>query len=103
MVGKYALQTAYLDLRCWNSYSYSQFNCPCTNTITASQATPPPDFVNNDYFCDTGASGTFSADPLWDGAGCGPLNTSCSFNSLPWFYKQLSQPTIEMRVRRKRQ
>ena len=86
--------------------SHPELNCPCTNTITASQATPPPDFVDNDYFCDTGASGTFSvifyrADPLWDGAGCGPLNTCCSFNNPPWFFKQLSRPTtgdIEMRL-----
>ena len=43
----------------------------------------------------------YSADPLWDGAGCGPLNTCCSFNNPPWFYKELPQPTtddIEMRV-----
>ena len=40
-------------------------------------------------------------DPLWDGAGCGPQNTCCSFNNPPWFYKQLPQHTtddIEMRV-----
>ena len=38
---------------------------------------------------------------MWDGAGCGPLNTCCSFNDPPWFYKQLPQPTtddVEMRV-----
>ena len=37
-------------------------------------------------------------DPLWDGAGCGPMSTCCA---PPWFYKQLPQPTtddIEMRV-----
>ena len=82
-------------------------NCPCTNSNTASRATQPPAFVRNDYFCDTGSS-THSTtnnfndmDPLWDGAGCGPLNTCCSFNNPPWFYKQLPQPTtddIEMRV-----
>ena len=83
-----------------------QFNCPCTHTPTASQATLPPAFVGNDYFCDTGASGHFSVasqpvDPLWDGAGCGPLNTCCSFNNPPWFYRQLPQHTtddIEMRL-----
>ena len=82
-------------------------NCPCTNTNTASQATQPQPFVGNDYFCDTGSSEhpnsttLYSDDPLWDGAGCGPLNTCCSFNNPPWFYKQLPQPTtdgIEMRV-----
>ena len=72
-------------------------SCPCTNINAASQATRPPTFVGNDYFCDTG-----SADnPLWEGAGCGPLSTCCSFNNPPWFYKQLPQHTtddIEMRV-----
>ncbi len=29
-------------------------------------------------------------DPLAvDGAGCGPLNTCCSFNNPPWFYKKV--------------
>ena len=40
-------------------------------------------------------------DPLWDGMGCGPSSTCCSFNNPPWFLKQLSSPTtndIEMRV-----
>ena len=81
--------------------------CPCTNIHTANSATPPPAFVGNDYFCDTGSNYLnnnnifYSDDPLWDGAGCGPLNTCCSFNNPPWFYKLLPQPTtddIEMRV-----
>ena len=80
--------------------------CPCTNTNQAAQATPPPAFVGNDYFCDTGSEEErqlifYGDDPLWDGAGCGPLNTCCSFNTPPWFYKQLPQSTsddIEMRV-----
>ena len=82
-------------------------NCPCINRDQASLATGPPAFVGNDYFCDTGSSGPFdlrtlhSDDPLWDGAGCGPLNDCCTFNNPPWFYKQLPQSTtdsIEMRV-----
>ena len=84
-------------------------NCPCTNLNQENSATPPPDFVGNDYFCDTGSSIIFrngwcySDDPLWDGDGRGLLNTCCicSFNNPRWFYKQLSQPKtddIEMRV-----
>ena len=81
--------------------------CPCTNTAISSMVPPPPPFVGEDYFCDTATnSGLFErayyiTDPLWDGAGCGPQSTCCSFNSPPWFYKQLPQPTtddIEMRV-----
>ena len=80
--------------------------CPC---ITSAQGNEPPDFVGDDYFCDSGqqehASMSppqfYSADPLWDGAGCGSVNTCCTFNTPPWFYKQLPDPTtddIEMRV-----
>ena len=82
-------------------------NCPCTNTNQARSAGQPPAFVGSDYFCDTASTDQFvnnffyGDDPLWDGAGCGPLNTCCSFNNPPWFHKQLPQPTtddIEMRV-----
>ncbi len=68
---------------------------------------PTPTFVENDYFCDTGSQGQaqsdrfYGDDPLWDGAGCGPLNTCCTFNNPPWFYKELPESTtddIEMRV-----
>ena len=81
--------------------------CSCTNTAISSMAPPPPQFVGNDYFCDTATDtgipgGVFyNSDPLWDGAGCGPQSTCSSFNSPPWFYKQLPQTTtddIEMRV-----
>ena len=81
-------------------------NCPCTNRNLASLATPPPDFVENDYFCDTGNEGVFGDifygdDPLWDGAGCGPNNDCCNLNNPPWFRKQLPSTTtdhIEMRL-----
>ncbi len=86
----------------------SYFNCPCINVTQArSSASSPPAFVGNDYFCDTGSENGvthgffYDADPLWDGAGCGPLNTCCTFNNPPWFYKELLEPTtddIEMRV-----
>ena len=64
-------------------------NCPCINRDRASLATRPPAFVGNDYFCDTGSGCPFdlrtlhSDDPLWDGAGCGPLNDCCTFNNPP--------------------
>ena len=68
---------------------------------------PPPQCVGDDYLCDTAVATApshqsfYSDYPLWDGAGCGPQSTCCSFNSPPWFYKQLPQTTtddIEMRV-----
>ena len=77
----------------------------CINTNQTSSVTLP-EFVGNDYFCDTASQGKyridfFVDDPLWDGAGCGPLNICCAFNNPPWFYKELPEPTtddIEMRV-----
>ena len=48
-------------------------------------ATPPPAFMGNDYFCDTGSNDNwnlifYNDDLMCDGAGCGPLNTCCSFS-----------------------
>ena len=79
--------------------------CPCTN-IHNRQTIPIPPYVGSDYFCDTASSQNYEYrfypdDPLWDGQGCGPLNTCCSFNNPPWFMKQLPANTrdnIEMRL-----
>ena len=79
--------------------------CPCTKTDTTYTEVLPP-FLGNDYFCDTGSRNYWQRkfypdDPLWDGRGCGPTSSCCSFNSSPWFCKQLPQPTtddIEVRV-----
>ena len=80
--------------------------CPCTSPSSA--ATRTPSFVGNDYFCETGVPPGqwwdykyYSDDPLWDGKGCGPTSTCCSFNNPPWFCKQLPQSTnadLEMRL-----
>ena len=79
--------------------------CPCTKTDAVYTGVIPP-FVGQDYFCDTGSryryqNRIYSHDPLWDGSGCGSRSTCCSFNSPPWFCKQLPQPTtddIELRL-----
>ena len=72
--------------------------CTCTDS---SRPNTPPSFVGNDYFCETGvppgqgwSHNVFhAADPLWDGQGCGPTSTCCTFNNPPWFCKQLPQST----------
>ena len=71
--------------------------CTCTDS---SRPNPPPSFVGNDYFCETGVPPGqgwnhrifYADDPLWDGQGCGPTSTCCTFNNPPWFCKQLLQP-----------
>lgn len=65
-----------------------------------------PSFVGSDYFCDTGASQSWSfslfpEDPLWNGNGCEGQNMCCTFNNPPWFCKELSQSTtddVEVRI-----
>ena len=77
--------------------------CPCTMTGTTYTGALPP-FVGNDFFCDTGTHNEFQYtfypdDPLWDGRGCGPTSSCCSFNSPPWFCKELyTTDDIEVRV-----
>ena len=77
-------------------------NCPCSPGSTRI----PPAFVGNDYFCESGCPGhavnVLYPDPLWDGEGCGSLETvCCQAAGLPWFHKRLSAATsdiIEMRI-----
>ena len=83
----------------------NEYVCRCTKTDTPYTGAVPP-FIGQDYFCDTGSRYLYdvrfySADPLWDGSGCGSTSSCCSFNNPPWFCKQLPQPTsddIEMRA-----
>ena len=76
--------------------------CPCAHDGTIFV----PEFVGQDYFCETGTnrpdhSVLYSDDPLWDGRGCGPGSTCCEFNNPPWFCRQLPEATtddIEVRI-----
>ena len=79
--------------------------CPCNN---GSSATPPPSFVGNDYYCESGLNDPpwsyilYADDPLWDGQNCnGPESTCCTNPNMPWFLKTLDETTtdnIELRV-----
>ena len=80
--------------------------CPCVNGSTNGNHIPS--FVGQNYFCETGITqnpktNTFwpNGDPLWDGQGCGPTSSCCTFNSPPWFNVQLPNATtdyIEVRL-----
>ena len=81
-----------------------RYSCSCSSSNNWPYSTS---FVGNDYFCDTGSHASsyprtiFASDPLWDGAGCGPSSTCCTFNNPPWFCKTLPQPTtddLEVRI-----
>ena len=83
------------------------YSCPCVTGST--NGNDIPSFVGQNYFCETGIAQwdfrTFvlwsNGDPLWDGQGCGPTSSCCTFNSPPWFNVTLSSPTtddIEVRI-----
>ena len=86
---------------------FSDSKCPCTNS-NEQHSISVPSFIGDDYFCETGVppgqryNAVFYAnDPLWDGQGCGPTSTCCTFNNPPWFCKQLPQSTnadLEVRL-----
>ena len=89
-----------------NVWNYFPLNiCPCMNP--KNKRISPPLYLGNQYFCDAGSVAritrptVFYTHPLWDGQGCSGSNQCCSFNSPPWFYRELSGPTrepIKMRV-----
>ncbi len=75
--------------------------CPCTNTANTLPDTAVPEFIGNDYFCDTGSSARYEEDrfynndPLWDGAGCGDTNTCCDEIGNGYFCRDLGGATIQ--------
>ena len=89
--------------------TYNWSTCPCVAGSTNEIRNYIPSFVGQSYFCETGLTqwnitdGIFwpDGDPLWDGQGCGPTSSCCTFNSPPWFNAQLPSSTtddIEVRI-----
>ena len=86
-----------------DDYNYPKYNCPCAT----HPGPPPPAFVGNDYYCESGDVGTadggssyFLYDPLWDGSGCSG-NGCCAQIGMPWFYRKLPVPVdddFEVRI-----
>ena len=78
--------------------------CPC-NSPAGRQ---PPSFVGSDYYCESADnspptnSTLYSDDALWDGEGCnGNEAPCCKRPDLPWFCKELPEPTsddLEVRI-----
>ena len=88
-----------------NSY-FPEGICPCS---AAKNFQTVPSFVGNYYFCESGnhASGwssiLYTSDPLWDGQGCGSLESPCcNVTGIPWFHRDYGSNTttdyIELRV-----
>ena len=75
--------------------------CPCA-TSHGRVDHPPPSFVGDDYYCETGfvsgASRVAWEDPLWDGKGCTRPEDRCC-QRFGWFHKTVpsSDDHIELR------
>ena len=81
--------------------------CPCANNPNVRSEVP--DFVGDDYYCESGFDNppsddryplrpTSWNDPLWDGEGCTiPENRCC--DRYGWFHKSVSCTTDNMEVR----
>ena len=67
----------------------SVVKCPCF-TSDGTEAHPPPSFVEDDYYCETGFKSAQSRvaweDPLWDGKGCTQPGDRCC-ERYGWFHK----------------
>ncbi len=77
---------------------YLQYQCPCSSF----PGVQPPSFVGSDYYCESGRySATdnlmlYASDALWDGQRCdGYEGPCCSHPNLPWFCKELPEPTTD--------
>ena len=72
-------------------------SCPCTGGGRSPFA-----FVGSDYYCEAGhdvhpwQSILYYNDTLWDGQDCDGLErTCCNPPNLPWFCKNLPEPTTD--------
>jgi len=89
---------------CSDDDGHSTSNCPCA----AVPGPSPPSFVGEHYYCESGNIGAFesdvyyTADPLWDGAGCfDSKNNCCTDIDLPWFQREFvlqQYGDIEVRI-----
>ena len=82
----------------YETHLYSQA-CQCNS---GSSASPPPSFVDNNYYCKSGVNDMthpyifYPDDPLWN---CnGPESTCCTNPNMPWFIKTLNEIPTELRV-----
>uniref|UniRef100_A0A1X7UBY8 Uncharacterized protein n=1 Tax=Amphimedon queenslandica TaxID=400682 RepID=A0A1X7UBY8_AMPQE len=82
------------------------YSCPCSTGSTRQV----PSFIGSHYFCESGnptlnvVVALYTADPLWDGQGCGDKEVPCcNAPGIPWFHRDYgtagaSSDYIELRV-----
>ena len=71
--------------------------CPCTKKTTENT---PPDFVGDDYYCESGSPNLplvklLIDDPLWDGKNFRHDEVKCKKSLMPWFKHIISPATSD--------
>ena len=78
------------------------YRCPCAVPTNMPQSNPPQ-FVNNNYYCESGFPGTRTSkrvvweDLLWDGRNCIEGNSCC--DRYGWFHRQVPPSSDDINVR----
>ena len=76
---------------------YQIFQCPCSTP----NATKPPTFVGEHYYCAEGPPNTptsiryYLDAPLWTGKDCLQTSNCCTPSGMPWFCRTFPQPTTD--------
>ena len=85
----------------WHEGDAEPSKCPCA-TSNGSVPHPPPSFVGDDYYCETGfvsgGSSVARQDPLWDGKGCTRPEDRCC-QRFGWFHKTVSSSDDHIELR----
>ena len=79
----------------------SSYSCPCAMP-TGRLPTNPPEFVGDNYYCESGFPGTNYnriawEDPLWDGHNCMARNSCCE--RYGWFHRQVPPSSDDITLR----
>ena len=83
----------------------TQSNCPCSSGNSGSVRS----FMGTNWFCESGNPNPswsytlYTADPLWDGQGCGGSEgPCCNVPGMPWFHRDYGSTTttdyLELRI-----
>ena len=82
----------------WSEHSsFPLRRCPCART-NPEDRTNVPNFVQNDFYCESGHSRNRVnwEDPLWDGKGCSSNNCCDQYG---WFHREVPRTTQKLEVR----
>ena len=83
------------------TFNSAHYACPCARSGYNSSWIP--DFVGNNYYCESGFVGRQAnrvawEDPLWDGEGCHASGNRCC-DRYGWFHRQVPPSSDDVEVR----